>query len=72
MQLAVNGLWSWMFFGRQWIGLALINLIFLVILVAITAALFLRIRKTAGFILFPYLLWVSFAAALNFQIWRMN
>ena len=72
MQLAVNGLWSWMFFGRQWVGLALINLIFLVILVAITAALFLRVRKTAGLMLLPYLLWVSFAAVLNFQIWRIN
>ena len=72
MQLAVNGLWSWLFFGRQWVGLALIDLIVLVSLVAITAAMFLRVRKTAGLMLLPYLLWVSFAAALNFQIWRMN
>ena len=72
VHLAVNGLWSWMFFGRQWIGLALIDLVALVILVAITTAMFLRIERTAGFLLIPYLLWVSFAAALNFQIWRMN
>ena len=72
MQLAVNGLWSWMFFGRQWIGLALVDLIILVILVAITVAVFLRIRRAAGLMMLPYLLWVSFAAALNFQIWRIN
>jgi benzodiazapine receptor len=71
-QLALNGIWSWLFFGRQWIGLALIDLVVLVILVAITAAMFLRVRRTAGYVLLPYLLWVSFAAALNFQIWRMN
>ena len=72
LQLAVNGLWSWMFFGLQRIGLALTDLIMLVILVAITVAMFLRVRKAAGLMLLPYLLWVSFAAALNFQIWRMN
>jgi tryptophan-rich sensory protein len=72
LQLLLNGLWSWLFFGRQGIGLALIDLIALVIMVAITAAMFLRVRRTAGYMLLPYLLWVSFAAALNFQIWRMN
>ena len=71
-QLAINGIWSWLFFGRQWIGLALIDLIVLVILVAITVVMFLRVRKTAGLMLLPYLLWISFSAALNFQIWRMN
>lgn len=72
VHLAVNGLWSWMFFGRQWIGLALIDLVALVILVAITAAMFRRINRTAGLLLLPYLLWISFATALNTQIWRMN
>jgi tryptophan-rich sensory protein len=72
MQLAVNGLWSWMFFGSQWIDLALFDLIVLVILVATTMVMFLRIRKSAGLMLLPYLLWISFAAALNLQIWRMN
>jgi len=72
LQLAANGLWSWLFFGRQWIGLALIDLIVLVILVAITAAMFRRVHRSAGYMLLPYLLWVSFATALNFQIWRMN
>ena len=71
-QLVLNGMWSWLFFGRQWIGLAFIDLIVLVITVAITTAMFLRVRKLAGYMLLPYLLWGSFAAALNFQIWRMN
>ena len=71
-QLVINGMWSWIFFGRQWIGLALIDLVVLVILVAITVALFRKVQKTAGLLLLPYLLWISFAAALNFQIWRLN
>lgn len=72
MQLVVNGLWSWLFFGNRWIGLASVNLIVLVILVAITAAMFLKVRKAAALMLIPYLLWISYASALNFQIWRMN
>lgn len=72
VQLFLNGLWSWLFFGRQMIGTALIDLIVLVLLIAITTAMFTRIRKAAGIIMLVYLLWVSFATALNFQIWRMN
>ncbi|MDH4157913.1 MAG: tryptophan-rich sensory protein [candidate division Zixibacteria bacterium] len=72
IQLAANGLWSWLFFGRQWIGLALVDLVILVCVVAITAAMFLRVRKIAGIMMLPYLLWICFAAALNFQIWRLN
>ncbi|UCC99693.1 MAG: tryptophan-rich sensory protein [Phycisphaerales bacterium] len=72
VQLAVNGLWSWIFFGSQRIGLALIDLTVLVIVVAITAAMFWRVNRRAGYMLLPYLLWISFAAVLNFQIWQMN
>ena len=72
VQLALNGLWSWLFFGRQLIGVALIDLIILTLLIALTMAMFMRIRKVAGIMMLAYLGWVSFAAALNFQIWRMN
>jgi len=71
-QLAVNGLWSWLFFGQLLIGPALIDLLLLVLLVAVTVWLFLRVYKPAGFLMIPYLLWISFASALNFQIWRLN
>jgi tryptophan-rich sensory protein len=72
VQLALNGLWSWLFFGRQLIGTALIDLIVLVLLIALTTAMFMRIRRAAGIMMIAYLLWVSFATALNFQIWRIN
>lgn len=72
LQLAVNGLWSWLFFGRQMIVTALVDLLVLVLLVIVTLVLFLRVKRIAGLILIPYLAWISFAAALNFQIWRLN
>ena len=71
-QLIVNGLWSWLFFGRQMIGAALIDLILLVLLVAITLFLFARIDRRAAALLAPYFLWICFASALNFEIWRLN
>lgn len=71
-QLLLNGLWSWFFFGQQRIGPALVDLLLLVVIVAITVVLFMRVSRLAGALLVPYLLWASFAAALNFQIWRLN
>lgn len=71
-QLLLNGLWSWLFFGRQLIGTALVDLFILVLLIAMTSLLFMRIDKKAGILLLPYLAWASFATVLNLQIWRLN
>ena len=71
-QLLLNGLWSWLFFGRQLIGMALIDLLLLVVILAITIWSFCRVAKAPALLLIPYLLWGCFAAALNFQIWRLN
>lgn len=71
-QLAANGLWSWLFFGRQLIGAALVDLLVLLLLLVQMTVMFMRIRKAAGIMMVAYLLWVSFATALNFQIWRLN
>jgi tryptophan-rich sensory protein len=72
LQLIVNGLWSWIFFGRHMIGAALVDLLLLVLLVILTLVAFFRVDRKAGILLTPYLLWICFAAALNFQIWRLN
>ena len=72
IQLLLNGLWSWLFFGQQLIGTALIDIVLLLAMIAITIIYFRRISKTAGILLLPYFLWVCFATALNFQIWRIN
>lgn len=71
-QLAVNALWSWLFFGWQRGALAFADIVLLWGLVAATVVAFWRIRPLAGALLVPYLLWVSFAAALNFAVWRLN
>jgi len=72
VQLAVNGLWSWLFFAWHLGALAFSNIALLWLLILATLVTFWRIRPLAGALLIPYLLWVSFAAALNFAVWQLN
>lgn len=72
VQLAFNAAWSWIFFGMQQPGWALVDIVLLWIALVATTILFFRQSVFAGTLLFPYLAWVSFAAALNFSIWRLN
>jgi translocator protein len=72
IQLAVNFLWSVIFFRFHQIGLAMAEIVLLWIGVAGTTAIFFRVSKPAGWMFVPYLVWVSFASVLNFAIWRMN
>ena len=72
IQLLLNILWSIIFFGLKSILGALIEIILLWALIIITIILFHRISKTAAWILLPYILWVTFAAILNFSIWLLN
>ncbi len=71
-QLALNLAWSWLFFGLQEIGLALVDIGALWAAILATIVAFWRHSPMAGGLLMPYLLWVTFAAALNFAIWRLN
>ena len=71
-QLVFNGLWTCLFFGLHRPGLAMVDIVALWAAIAGTIALFFAIDRTAGAILVPYLLWVSFAMVLNFTIWRLN
>ena len=72
LQLAANAAWSWLFFGLQRPGLALIDIALLWLLLTLTLVLFYTTRRASGLLLLPYWLWVSFAAALNAEIWRLN
>ena len=72
LQLALNALWTPLFFGMHWIGLAFAEIILLWLAIATTMIAFTRVRKDAGALFVPYLMWVSFAAILNFTLWRMN
>lgn len=72
VQLALNAIWSVLFFGLRSPFLAFVNIVFLWIMIALSIYLFHRISRTAGLLLVPYILWVSFAAILNYAIWIIN
>ncbi len=72
IQLALNSLWSFLFFGLHNPFLAFIEIIFLWTSIYITFVLFSRIDKTAAYLLIPYLAWVGFASILNGNIWWLN
>lgn len=72
VQLLLNALWSWLFFGLQRPDLALANIVVLWLLILATIVLFWRRDRLAGALMLPYLAWVGFATALNLAIWRLN
>ena len=72
LQLFFNFTWSFVFFYAKQPGWALANIVLLLLLIVATIFLFSRISKSAAWLLFPYILWVSFATALNFFIWQLN
>jgi benzodiazapine receptor len=72
LQLALNALWSWVFFGWHRPALAFAEILLLGLAILATILSFRRLSETAAWLLAPYLLWVSFAAALNGAIAWMN
>ena len=72
VQLAVNALWSWLFFGWHLGALAFADIVLLWGLLVATLVAFWRVRPVAGALLVPYLLWVSFATALSYSVWQHN
>ncbi|SEK78578.1 TspO/MBR family protein [Halomonas daqiaonensis] len=71
-QLAVNALWSILFFGLHWMLVALVDLLLLWGLIVLTLRRFARVSPLAAWLLVPYLAWVSFAAYLNAAVWWLN
>jgi len=72
VQLVLNVWWSWIFFGMHQPGWAFVEIVILWLATAATKVAFFRSSKIAGWLLVQYLAWVSFAAVLNFTIWRLN
>jgi len=72
IQLLLNVFWSWIFFGMHQPGWAFVEIVILWLAIVATTVAFFRRSKIAGWLLVPYLGWVSFAALLNFTIWRLN
>ena len=71
-QLALNAAWSPLFFGLRNPLAGLLDIIPLWAAILVTIAAFRKISPLAAALLIPYWLWVSFATALNFMIWRLN
>ncbi|MDY7116469.1 TspO/MBR family protein [Halomonas sp. SSL-5] len=71
-QLAANALWSPLFFGLHWMGVALVDLLLLWGLIVLTIRRFASVSPLAAWLLAPYLAWVSFAAYLNASVWWLN
>jgi translocator protein len=71
-QLIVNALWSWLFFVWQLGFSAFLDVLLLIVLITLMLVAFWRVRTGAGLLLIPYLLWVLFAAALNYTVWQLN
>ena len=72
VQLILNVLWSVAFFGLRSPLLGLMDIVLLWIGILLTIQNFSKVSKFAGVLLLPYLLWVSFAALLNFSLWFLN
>jgi len=72
VQLLLNLAWSFLFFKYHWIGIAFIEIIMIWISILFMILIFYRIDKKAAYLQIPYLIWVSFASALNGAIWLLN
>lgn len=72
LQLVLNALWTPVFFGLRSPGLALVVIVLLGAAIVLTGRAFRPVSRTASWLLVPYLVWVVFAAALNFSIWRLQ
>ncbi|MCL5666292.1 MAG: tryptophan-rich sensory protein [Patescibacteria group bacterium] len=71
-QLALNVLWSYLFFGLHSPGAAFVEIVILWLAIIANIVAFAKISVPAAWLLIPYVLWVSFAAYLNFAIWRLT
>lgn len=72
IQLALNALWSYLFFGLRNPMLASFEIILLWLMIYETYVQFKKIDKVSGYLLLPYLAWVCFATILTFSIWYLN
>jgi benzodiazapine receptor len=72
VQLALNALWSYLFFGLQSPLFGLVEIIILWAAILFTIREFYRISRPAAYLLLPYIIWVSIAAVLNYSIWVLN
>lgn len=71
-QLALNTIWSWLFFAWRMGAVAFAEIIVLWLMIGLTTLLFWRLRRGAALLMLPYWAWVSFASVLCYSIWQRN
>ncbi|MCI4062328.1 tryptophan-rich sensory protein [Micromonospora sp. R77] len=72
VQLVLNAIWTPLFFGAGQYGLAFAEIVLMWLAIGVTVVLFRRVSRPAAALMLPYWAWVTFAAALNLAIWRLN
>lgn len=72
VQLMLNAVWSWLFFGTHNVGPALAEMVLLWSAVIFTTLLFWQYNRWAGWLMVPYTIWITYAVALNYAIWELN
>jgi benzodiazapine receptor len=72
LQLLLNFAWSWIFFGQHWILAAAVEVVVLWLAILMMTLEYARVKRTAAWLTTPYLAWVTFAAVLNWAVWRVN
>jgi benzodiazapine receptor len=72
VQLVLNLLWTPLFFGAHQVGLALLDIVAMLVLAVAATFAFARIRQAAAWLMVPYLVWISFAGVLTWSIGRLN
>lgn len=72
VQLALNSLWTWVFFRFRMGAASFVEIVVLWGTVLWTLVAFLRLRPLAGILLLPYFAWTSFATVLTWTVWRLN
>ncbi len=72
IQLVLNVLWSYLFFGLQRPDAAFVDIVALWMAILVVMILFWRVDRIAGGLMAPYAVWVAFASYLNFMLWRLN
>ncbi len=72
LQLALNLIWSFLFFGLQQIGWSLAEIVVLLLVILVNTVLFWRLDRPAGVLFVPYAAWVSYATILTGTLWVLN
>ena len=72
IQLVLNAAWSWLFFGLHRMDLAFLDIVLLWLAILGSIISFYAVQPGAAYLLIPYLVWVTYAAALNFVVWQLN